>query len=291
MGEKILVSVAMPTYGQEKFIAEAILGVLSQRCDFKVELIVADDCSPDNTEEIVRNIIETHPKGSWIKYTKHPKNKGAIPNFIWALQQATGKYIAICEGDDYWTDPSKLQKQSNFLEENQDYVLCFHKVKVLVKSGELVDDFITRVPENYELRKTLVENSNYIHTPSVFFRNIIVSEYNSPEFHNSPIGDYFLYLILSLHGKIGYIQETMGVYRHGVGIFSSLDHLKHLKASVLLFTNLYAYEKDPSARSIFYNHLQYALSEIEGQYRKNDKLLETKRHKILEKIYNKFKNK
>ena len=117
------VSVCMITYGHEKFIEEAINGVLMQECDFVVELIIANDCSPDKTDAVIQNILCNHPRASWIKYIKHDKNLGMMPNFIFAMQECKGKYIALCEGDDYWTDPSKLQKQVDFLEANSDYVI------------------------------------------------------------------------------------------------------------------------------------------------------------------------
>ena len=114
-----LVSVVMITYNHEKYIQQAIEGVLMQKINFHIELIIADDTSPDQTENIVKKIIVEHPNGHWIKYTKHKFNKGVSKNFTWALKQAKGKYIALCEGDDYWTDPLKLQKQVDFLEENE----------------------------------------------------------------------------------------------------------------------------------------------------------------------------
>ena len=117
------VSVVMITYNHEAYIQQAIEGVLMQECDFKVELIIADDNSPDNTEVVVKKILSEHSKASWIKYTKHNANKGMNSNFIWATKQCKGKYIAICEGDDYWTDSNKLQKQVDFLEKNKDYGL------------------------------------------------------------------------------------------------------------------------------------------------------------------------
>ena len=135
-----LLSVIMITYKHEGFIAEAIDGVLMQECDFEVELIIADDCSPDKTSLIVSKYIETHPKGQWIKYTRHEHNKGMMPNFIFALEEAKGKYIAMCEGDDYWTDPYKLQKQVDFLEQNEEYNIVFHKVKILNFDGSFLDD-------------------------------------------------------------------------------------------------------------------------------------------------------
>ena len=120
---KPIVSVVMITYNHEKYIQQAVEGVLMQQTDFPIELIIADDASPDQTEKIVTTIKKKHPNGNWIKYTRHLQNKGMTENFMWALGQAQGKYIALCEGDDYWTDPYKLQKQVDFLEANEEYGL------------------------------------------------------------------------------------------------------------------------------------------------------------------------
>lgn len=230
MQQQVLVSVIMITYGHEKFIRQAIEGVLMQQCDFTVELIIANDSSPDNTDAVVQDVLSHHPNAHWIRYVRHEKNRGMMPNFVFALQQATGKYIALCEGDDYWTDPYKLQKQVDFLEANPDYVLCFHKVKILKPSGEIVDDFITKVPDNYESQETLARLGNYIHTPSVVFRNII-REFPY-EFSLSPIGDYFLYMLLAGHGKLKYFDEQMAIYREGVGVWSAkTDYFRNLKTA------------------------------------------------------------
>lgn len=223
MEKKILVSVAMPTYGQEKFIAEAVLGVLSQQCDFDVELIVADDCSPDRTAEIVRNITETHPNGSWIKYVRHDKNKGAIPNFAWTFCQANGKYIAACEGDDYWTDPLKLQKQVDFLEKNPDYSIIFHKVKEVDLYGVSTATVINSpdAEETYNIGSLAA--GNFIHTPSVMFKK----NFNTfPDWIGiSPIGDYPLHMLNAQYGLIKYLPEEMAAYRVGAGIWSSQSRI------------------------------------------------------------------
>jgi hypothetical protein len=140
------------------------------------------------------------------------------------------KYVALLEGDDYWTDPYKLQKQVDFLDANPDYVLSFHKVKILQPNGELVKDFITKVPENYETQETLARLGNYIHTPSVVFRNVLKEL--PKEFSISPIGDYFLYMLLSEHGKLKYLEEEMAVYREGVGIWSAkTEYFRNLKTA------------------------------------------------------------
>lgn len=126
MKNPILVSVHMITYGHEKYIKKAIEGVLMQACNFEIELIISNDCSPDNTDSIINEIIKNDSRASSINYSKHIQNIGMMPNFIFTLQKAKGKYIAICEGDDYWTDPYKLQKQVDFLEEHLDYNLVGH---------------------------------------------------------------------------------------------------------------------------------------------------------------------
>lgn len=235
---RCLVSVVMITYGHEAFIRKAIEGVLMQDCNFDVELIIANDCSPDDTDKVVKEIIKHHPKSNWIKYTRHRTNRGMTPNAIWALKQCESKYIALCDGDDYWTDPLKLQKQVDFLEANKEYVLCFHKIQILEPDGELVDDYITNVPEHYETQETLAKLGNYIHTPSVMFRNII-EEYPA-EFQDSPLGDYFLYMTLAAHGKIKRLNESMAVYRHGVGLWSghnvSFRRLKTAETFAVLAT-------------------------------------------------------
>ncbi len=141
----------------------------------EAQQIIANDNSPDTTDLIIKDILKNHPNGNWINYINREKNIGGQANFEDAFKKCQGKYIAHCEGDDYWTDINKLQKQVDFLESNPDYVLTFHKIKILKPNGELVNDFITKVPPNYETIKTLARLGNYIHTPSILYRNIIVS--------------------------------------------------------------------------------------------------------------------
>lgn len=237
-----MVSVGMPTYGQEKFIAEAILGVLSQQCDFEVELIVADDCSPDNTAEIVRNIIETHPNGSWIKYIRHEKNKGAIPNFTWTFCQAKGKYIAACEGDDYWTDPLKLQKQVDFLEKNPEYAIVFHKVKEVDVYGTPVQDALNSpdMEKTYDIN--YLSTGNFIRTPSVVFKK----NFNKfPDWIDlSPIGDYPLHLLNASFGLIKYFPDKMAAYRVGSGIWSTQNTIEQITNTMFALKFLLIHFKD-----------------------------------------------
>jgi glycosyltransferase involved in cell wall biosynthesis len=244
----LMLSVNMITYQHELYIKQAVEGVLMQETNFEFQLIVCDDCSPDTTQQIVQNLIDNHPKGYRIKYFRHNKNIGMQPNGIFALNNCIGKYIALCEGDDYWTDPLKLQKQVDFLEANPDYVLCFHQVGILKTDGEIVDDFITKVPENYENIETLARLGNYIHTPSVVFRNVI-KEFPF-EFELSPIGDYFLYIMLAKYGKLKYLEDKMAIYRYGVGVHSSLDNLNFRLKNNQIYSCLLSYLVDENLKKI-----------------------------------------
>lgn len=207
------------TYNQIDYIKDCIEGALMQKVDFSTEIVIGDDNSTDGTREILKDYAKKYP--DLIRLNLREVRGSGIPgkdNFVSTLKMCNGQYVSLCDGDDYWTDPLKLQKQVDFLEANPDYVLCFHKVDILKPNGEIVDDFITIVPENDETIETLARLGNYIHTPSVLFRNVI-KEFPF-EFEQSPIGDYFLYMILSQQGKLKYLSEVMAVYREGVGIWS-----------------------------------------------------------------------
>lgn len=118
----------MITYNHEKFIAEAIEGVLMQEVDFQIELVIADDCSIDNTSEIIKQIVNNHPKGHWIKYIRRNNNTGPTFNFFEAIKECGGEFTAFCEGDDYWIDPLKLSNGVNFLKENPSFSSVSHYV-------------------------------------------------------------------------------------------------------------------------------------------------------------------
>lgn len=220
MSNSPLVSVCMITYNHERYIAEAIEGVLIQEVDFELELVISDDCSSDLTGDIVRTYLENHSKGNWIKYYRHSENKGMMENFVWALEQCKGKYVALCEGDDYWIDPLKLNNQVRYLEDHDECVATYHDCKILNASGDLFKDFITK--KNYCCDRSglydIAIYGNFIQTPSFVFRN---------QFRNLPryfteleVGDFFLYLHLAQFGNFKSLDFTGAVYRFGVGTFS-----------------------------------------------------------------------
>lgn len=160
-----IVSVVMITYNHEKFIEEAINGVLMQESAFEIELIIANDCSPDATDEIIQAVMKNNVDKVLIKYIKHDKNIGIIDNFIYALEQSTGKYIAICDGDDYWIDSQKLQKQVSFLETNSDFNLVGHYSKSTNNK-----DLGKFAKDTFEF-KDIYQKNIRIPTASLVFRN------------------------------------------------------------------------------------------------------------------------
>ena len=122
-----LLSVVTLTYNHEPYIAQCIEGVLAQKTSFPIEYIIADDCSTDGTRAICEEYAKNNP--DIIRLISSSANVGAVENEQRAFLAAKGKYIATCEGDDYWTDPLKLQKQVDFLESHPEYSVCFHRFK------------------------------------------------------------------------------------------------------------------------------------------------------------------
>lgn len=211
------VSVVMITYGHEKYIQQAIEGVFMQKTNFPVELIIANDWSPDNSDEVISNIINNTPENITVNYTRHEKNIGMMPNFLWALKDAKGEYIALCEGDDYWIDPLKLQKQVDFLDKNPDYAICFHKIIYQYENG--IKPFIKdiEIPETTEILDIIY--NNYIPTLSVVFRNF---HYYPKWMSTAYPGDWPLHILNATRGKIRMMENEMGVYRvHFGGVHST----------------------------------------------------------------------
>lgn len=218
-----MVSVVMITYLHEAYIAEAINGVLMQQCDFDVELIIADDCSPDNTKVVVES-FKDHPNFKWINYIRHDKNKGMMGNFIWALEQASGKYIALCEGDDYWTHPYKLQKQVDFLERNRSYSGVFHNQDIINSLDGLkwnkVNICMDPLPQ-IDVEVTfddLLQGKYRVPTRTLLFEREC-GNFNILSKKNFLIGDLPMAFILTNSKPLFYINQNMAVYRlHENGI-------------------------------------------------------------------------
>ena len=214
-----VVSVVMITYGHEKHIDQAIDGVLMQQTKFRVELIIANDHSPDNTDTIVRKYIDENPNKKLIKYFNHTRNLGMMPNVIFALNQSSGKYTAFCEGDDYWIDPLKLQKQVDFLEKNPDYGLvhadCNFFYENTGKWEYNANRCLIDLNKHYDkevLFNKLINGTYKIRTATVLLRRDLLNKIEPKEFQFL-MGDTPLWLMLSQITSFKYINEVFSVYR------------------------------------------------------------------------------
>ena len=222
--KEILVSVCMITYNHDNYIKEAIEGVLMQKINFPIELIIGEDCSTDNTRKIVLEYADKYP--NIIRPLLPEKNLGMTINFIKTMQEATGKYIALCEGDDYWTDPYKLQKQVDFLEANQEYGFIGSKCKILNMKGDIEDDK-TYLPESTSINSislygNIFDYAKYgpvTRTVTLVFKKVLIS--NDLDYI---VGDYTLQAILAKRSKFACLTEVCCVYRkNNGGVSQSID--------------------------------------------------------------------
>lgn len=216
-----LVSVIVLTYNHAKYIKDCLNGILMQQTDYSIEILIGEDCSTDGTREICLNYARKYP--SKIRLLLHHReniitmNGNPTPKFnaAYSLFSAKGKYLAICEGDDYWTDPQKLQKQVNFMESNDDCSLCYHPTKVTFADNSGTDH-IQKVKgvetlKKFSLNQFIEGNGLSMSTLTMMFRAEIVSKI--PDwFNDAPIGDLPLKLICGQSGLIGYIPEAMAVH-------------------------------------------------------------------------------
>ena len=239
------VSVVTITYGHQDYILDTLKGVLMQEYNGEIEFIIANDNSPDETHRVVTEFLNTNsiPPRFEIKYTKHDKNLGMMQNFIWALNQSKGKYIALCEGDDYWTDPLKLQKQVDFLEENGGYVACFTNAKIINEIDNIQSVFVNGLNEGKVNDSVIGISGGAIYpTCSLLFRK---SNFKAKLFLDIPelAGDDLLILSLAQQGSVFFLNYETCVYRRQPnGVFSSISKI-YLELVKVKKKNIVGYSK------------------------------------------------
>jgi glycosyltransferase involved in cell wall biosynthesis len=226
-----MVSVAMVTYNHEKYIAQAIESVLMQETTFPIELIIGEDCSTDGTRAIVKRYADARP--DVIRVLFRERNLGAGENILEVVSLCRGKYINVIEGDDYWTDKSKLQQQFDFLENHPDCVLCFHdsNVEKLDSNNGLVSKtpFYSTPPKSRLGFKDFVTGF-YPHTAACLFLNDRTSLLPVLERKLKCYALTLYYSVLAKGGLAGYIPDIMSVYRlHAGGAFSSASSVRQIQ--------------------------------------------------------------
>jgi glycosyltransferase involved in cell wall biosynthesis len=235
---KPTVSVCFITYNHERFVAQALEGVLMQKTNFDYEIVIGEDCSTDRTREIIKDFIKKYPEK--IRLLLRPQNIGAARNFVQTFSTCKGRYIALLDGDDYWTSPYKLQKQVDFLESHPECSECFHDVQVVSEEDKPL--FISS-PRRKKPRYTLKDllKGNFIYTCSVVYRKGLMKEF--PEWiYKVSIGDWPLHILNAQYGDIGYIDEVMGAYRvHSGGIHSSKEEMEQVKETIEVYSYINAH--------------------------------------------------
>ncbi|MGM0635463.1 MAG: glycosyltransferase family 2 protein [Bacteroidota bacterium] len=227
-----LVSVCIATYQHVNYIKDCLEGALMQKTDFDFEIILGEDESTDGTREICIEYAEKYPDKIrlFLRNRETSQLYDNKDNFIcrfngkWNRESAQGKYIAMCEGDDYWTDPLKLQKQVDFLEANPDFVVCSHNAKIVDQNGKLIQEKkLPKLNEDKIYSSTELKKGAFLLTLSIVFKNLPIFKNYPEESFKVLNGDTFLISLLGKFGK-GYYMENIrpAVYRvHSGGIWST----------------------------------------------------------------------
>lgn len=249
----LLVSVVVPTYQHAGFIATCLDSILGQETTFPIEILVGEDESTDGTREICQRYAAEHPDRIRL-FLRSRKDVMYImgrptgrANLLHLLREAKGKYIAMCEGDDHWTDPLKLQLQVDFMETHPEHAACFHRAMLLRGTTEEPFKFPDSVDPLNVRYVDLIRYANFIPTASLLFRNILG---DLPAWMAKlPFADMGLHLLLSRHGKIACLNEFMSVYRiTGQGAWSGLptdaQDRSYLRFAKLIGPHLNREERD-----------------------------------------------
>lgn len=218
MKETPLVSIICTAYNHEAYIKDALEGFIMQKTSFPFEIIVHDDASTDRTAEIIRLYEARHPElfaNIYQTENQYSKGKGDVGRIVFGA--ARGKYIALCEGDDYWTDPLKLQKQVDFLEVNREHGIVFTDADILInRSNQVIPaydkTYNKKIPQGDVLTQLIYLN-NYKSCTSLF---LSIAIHNYFEFFGGKtfmMGDWGIWLYIAQKYKVGYINESTSVYR------------------------------------------------------------------------------
>lgn len=273
---KAMVSVCMIAYNHEKYIAQAIEGVMMQQASFPFKLVIGEDCSTDNTRKICKAYKAKYPDK--IQLLLPDSNLGMTHNFISTLQACTGKYIAICEGDDYWTDSYKLQMQFDFLETHENYSVCFHRYKILEDElnqyrndncGFLFADCQNKGVNIYTelfLKHWITQPATMIFRRECF--NVTIA--NQYKYFR----DMHLIYHLLQRGK-GYLFSFDGaVYReHSGGIHGKQSEEFQCKIGVAIAQELYKNNRTESLKENYLRNLDWAIGYFKQHKRLKKKLI------------------
>ncbi len=291
--EEVLVSVLCLTYNHEDYIRDALNGFVSQKTDFKFEVLIHDDASTDQTQEIIREYEEKYPDIiKPIYQTENQFSQGIKITQTHQVPRAKGKYLALCEGDDYWIDPNKLQKQIDYLRNNPDCTLCVTATKIIdCQNNKTYDELIDTHSRDLTTEEVIEGGGGFFSTASMVFER---EKYiNKPELYLCKgIGDYPLAIYLATLGKVHYISDVCTAYRfaHSGSWTASNANAKRLRDNndnVIALLNRVDDYTQGKYSSVINNHikrLELSSLLVEKNYIEMKKYVGTKAFKALPKM-------
>jgi glycosyltransferase involved in cell wall biosynthesis len=279
------VSVLVSTYNQDKYVAQAIDSVLMQEVGFDCEIVIGEDASTDRTRQIVLGFQKRYPdrirvllRDAVDAERDRAVGLGGKANFVQSLQACQGQYVALLDGDDYWTDVHKLQKQVDFLDTHPDFAICCHNVTVFYEDGS--KEPANLIPPDHREVSTIEDLFfvNSIPTCSTVFRRGLFGEL--PDwFFSLAIGDWPMHIMNAQHGKIRYINEVMAAYRvHGQGVWSSRNPITRELEVIKMLDHIdcylgYKYRKQVRAAKAGCYHQAAQIAYAQGDLALGRKLL------------------
>lgn len=287
----MILSVRLMTYNHAKYITQCLNSIEQQQTSFPFEVIIGDDFSTDNnialiqqfiassTNKNIKYILLDRKKGD--EYDINRQKKGRLYNFLNIINHCKGKYIALIDGDDYWTDSYKLQKQVDFLETNPEFNICFTKSNMLKKNKLELHPIPNISKEGIYTYDDLLTHYNFITTTSLMYRNVIII----PEwFCELPYGDLGLYGIISQNSKLKCLPDITTIYRiHEDGFWSKSNTIeKTLKT--IQFNKLISRILNRKQKKIIQKKQTNLINYISYQLHKKNRLL-----RVLKRIQLNFK--
>lgn len=278
MDSSIKVSVICLAYNHEKYIRDALQGFVMQETNFKFEVLIHDDASTDNTAAIIREYEQKHPdiiKPIYQKENQYSKGIGISRQIL--LPLVKGKYLAWCEGDDHWTNPNKLQKQIDFLEQNPEYSACVHCATYnnLINGEKKVFPIIKK-DSDYSPKQTIMGDGGLFATNSFIIRKKLYM--NMPDcFKMKGVGDYQLFIYSSMIGKLRCFKDVMSKYNFGVqgswsanNVYNTEKLIAHYKRLIEMLNNVnkfYDYKYNSSITR-FIRQKEYAIFKLTNNKKK-----------------------
>ncbi|MBL7843594.1 MAG: glycosyltransferase [Cyclobacteriaceae bacterium] len=269
------ISVFMLAYNHGPYIAQAIQSILDQKTDLDYELVIGEDCSTDNTRAVITSFKERYPEK--IRVIENTTNVGMHENFLRTLFSCTGKYLCICEGDDYWEHPDKLNIQYQFLESHPDYVLVCGNHKKYIHNEKRFERGDSVSVKDHDISFEKLTRFNCITTATIMFRNVLKRSDFADDFYSIISCDWYMHMKLLNHGKIRYLNYVFAVYRINDGSINGrtnrlaiakkeMDFLQLVKTGSLLALD--NNKKEQLETSIIFKHYDLATAHALNRNRK-----------------------